>query len=530
MAGTAKDAPRGEDSAGRHARNRAGAVGRDREIARIREVLGRAEQGEAAALVLVGPPGIGKTHLLRAARTLASGWRVLTTSGVEGDRGAVFAGLARLVQGLGPEIEELTDFQAGALRAAVSQAKAQPGTGLEVPAALLAALSAAASERPTLLVVDDAQWLDAASLATLLFVVRRLDADRVAVLLARRDDPGVLDGDLDSVEVGPLSDHDAATLLTALAPDMPAAPVSLLVAEAAGNPLALVEFTALLDDGQRAGRTPVPRPIPGTPRIRFAYGDRLTGLSPHARDVVDALALLGRLDTGSLVLVGRALGVADPIAALREGVRARLLTEAADGADVTHPLVRSAALGDMTAERSAALHRAVAATMDETRDWELRAWHLAQAATDPDEDVAAALERAAASAAVRGDSALACDMLVRAARLSTRPDDRGRRLLGAARSAAFVAGPAEQLATAALADLDGEAAADAHVVRVAAAFYAGRSEDVLRIGGAHLAPLAAEHPWQAGTIAGFLWGTIWSVVIFAVLMIVGTRTFRKENA
>src|SRR3954470_21348989 len=210
-------------------------VGREAERARLQALLDGARAGRSGALLLHGEAGIGKSALLRWAIDAADGFQVLRAHGMESESDIPYAGLAELVSPLPALLDELPAVQASALRGALALGPAAPTDRFTVPAALLSLLARAAEERPLLAVIEDAQWLDEASLEALLFAGRRLGAEGVAMLGALRDGtpvaamqgPGV-----ERVGVRPLGDDEARALLGGqLAP----AVAERLVATAGGN-------------------------------------------------------------------------------------------------------------------------------------------------------------------------------------------------------------------------------------------------------------------------------------------------------
>src|SRR4051794_15801231 len=150
----------------------------------------------------------------------------------------------------------------------------------------LSLLAEAAEEVPVLAVVDDAHWLDDASAAALLFAARRLQAERVALLFAARDgDARRLDApDLPAVVLGGVTGADADALLAAHAAGVVVPAVrDQLVAGTGGNPLALVELAGVLSAEHRAGRAPLPTPLPLTGGVERAFGHRYEQLDEPAQ-------------------------------------------------------------------------------------------------------------------------------------------------------------------------------------------------------------------------------------------------------
>src|ERR1700754_1990137 len=223
-------------------------VGRKDERARLKALIDAAREGRSGALLFHGPPGIGKTELLRYAAEEAGDFRILRARGMESESDIPYAGLGELVSPLLSHLEGIPQVQALALRGALALGPAAPGDRFTVPAALLSLLALAADEQPVLAIVDDTQWLDEASLEAFLFAGRRLGQESVAMLGAIRDDATRLEVPwLERRRVAPLDDEEARALLgESVAPGV----ADRLVATAAGNPLALLEIPGLLSPGQ----------------------------------------------------------------------------------------------------------------------------------------------------------------------------------------------------------------------------------------------------------------------------------------
>ena len=155
-------------------------VGRGHEKSRLQALV-----LDGGALALVGEPGIGKTALLEYARAHAPAL-VLRATGAEAERDLPFAALLTLLRPVLHLLDRLPPVQARALEGALALAPPALADRLVVHAAALGLLSAAAEQQPVLAIVDDAHWLDDASADALLFAARRLDGERVALLLALR--------------------------------------------------------------------------------------------------------------------------------------------------------------------------------------------------------------------------------------------------------------------------------------------------------------------------------------------------------
>jgi DNA-binding CsgD family transcriptional regulator len=387
--------------------------------------------GESRVLVVRGEPGVGKTALLDYLVGQASGCRVARVAGVESELELTFAGLHQLCAPMLGRLQRLPTPQRAALRSAFGLGPGSTPDRFLVGLATLSLLADAAEEDPLLCLVDDAQWLDQASAQVLGFVARRLAAESVGLVFATRV-PGEELAGLPELVVEGLGEPDAGALLeAALTGPLDARVRDRIVAEARGNPLALLELPRGVTPAELAGGFALPDAMPLSGRIEASFRRRL-----------DALPA----DTRVLLLVAAAEPVGDPVlvwgAARRLGIRAEAATPAAEagllevGARVRfrHPLVRSVAYRSASLQERQAVHGALAEATEPALDPDRRAWHWAQAATGPDEDVAAELERSAGRAQARGGLAAAAAFLARAAILTPEPARRARRLLTAARA------------------------------------------------------------------------------------------------
>lgn len=403
--------------------------GRDKELAAVGQLVEGMRSGRAGALVLAGEAGIGKTALLDAAAGNA-GAQVLRVTGVESEAELPFAGLHALLRPALDEIGTLPEQQATALLGAFGMAKEAVADRFLVGLGLLSLIAELAEGRPVLLVVDDAQWLDRASADALVFAARRLHAERAAVLAAARDEPpgSGLPG-LPELRVSRLDQVAAERLLAGKG--LVAAVRDQLIAEADGNPLALIELSRGLSAGQRAGSVsplmlPAASPVG---RVQQAFAARIAALPQGCRRAALVAALAGMAD---LAEVSRAIAAAGgSLTDLAGAERAGLLRVTPARISFTHPLARAAVLTDSDVAERMAVHQALADVLDGGR----RAWHLAALADGPDEKVAAELDAAAQRARHQGSRAATSDAYERAAGLSADPAAKGRRLILAAEAA-----------------------------------------------------------------------------------------------
>ncbi|MBO0818605.1 MAG: AAA family ATPase, partial [Actinobacteria bacterium] len=386
--------------------------GRGEQLAAIDRLLEAMRSGRAGSVMLRGEAGIGKTALLDAAERKAAGARVLRVTGVESEAELPFAGLHALMRPALDEIGALPERQAVALRGAFGMTEAAVTDRFLVGLGVLSLIAELAERQPVLLLVDDAQWLDRASADALVFAARRLHAERAAVLAAARDEPpgGGLPS-LPELWVGELDRASAERLLAGKG--LALAVRDHLVAEAAGNPLALIELSRGLSAGERAGSV-TPLPLPGGPptgRVQAAFLARVTALPEACRRAVLVAALGGMAD---LAEVSRAVAAAGgSLTDLAGAERAGLVRVTPVGVSFTHPLARAAVLAGTDVAERAGAHRALAGVLDGDR----RAWHLAALTDGPDEQVAAELDVAAGHARDRGSAAAMSAAYERAATL-----------------------------------------------------------------------------------------------------------------
>uniref|UniRef100_UPI002454B214 ATP-binding protein n=1 Tax=Nocardia wallacei TaxID=480035 RepID=UPI002454B214 len=408
-------------------------LGRAEELARIDRLLAAARDGTGGALVLRGDAGIGKTVLLDHAARAAVGMRVLRGVGIESEVSVPFAGLHLLLHSCLDRVEALPEPQARALRAAFGLGESGGGRFL-IGAATLSLLSELAGDGPVACLIDDAHWFDPASLDALLFAARRLGQEPVAVLFAVREGAGHFPAaGLDTLALPALDRAGATALLDRRAHDLADPMRARILAEARGNPLAIIEFTAALT-GRGGGGWSLPvEPLPVARQVQDAFRARIGELPDAAQRMLVLVAADDTADPAVVVCAGERLGLT--AADLEPAERATLLELSARAIAFRHPLIRAAAYQGAPRGWRLAAHRALADTLTERPYADRRAWHLAAAATGPDETAAAALETAARRAERRGGSSAVALALERSAELSADPDRRGRRLVGAARAA-----------------------------------------------------------------------------------------------
>jgi DNA-binding CsgD family transcriptional regulator len=406
-------------------------VGRRSERELLDQLIEAVREGESRVLVVRGQPGVGKTALLEYVAEHASPARVARAAGVQSEMELAFAGLHQLLGGMLERVDRLPVPQRDALGTAFGLSTGPVPDLFFVALAVLALLSDAAEERPLICLIDDEQWLDRASAQTLAFVARRLKADSIALVFAARTPSSDIAG-LPGLVVHGLGGDDARALLDASLPGPLDARVrDQIVSETRGNPLALTELVRGFTPEELAGGFGFAGGLPPSRTIEESFTRQLDALPAQTR----RLLLLAAADpVGDPVLVWRAadrLGLDSEWAG--QASEAGLL-EFGTVVRFRHPLVRSTVYRAASLQERQEIHRALAEATDPELDPDRRAWHLAHAATGPDEAVAKELERSAGRAQARGGSAAAAAFLERAAVLTPEPARHADRLLAAARA------------------------------------------------------------------------------------------------
>jgi len=394
-------------------------------------MIDRLHTGESSVLVMRGEAGIGKTALLHYCARDATGCRVVQISGVEFEIGMPFAALQQLCGPMLSKVDVLPDPQRQALAVAFGLTTGTTPDRFVVGLAVLGLLAEVASERPLVCLIDDAQWLDQSTREVLAFVGRRLQAEAVMLIFAVRDgsDDHILDS-LPALTIEGLEPDDAAALITAAVPGQLDERVrDRLVAETQGNPLRLLELPREMSAAELAGGFRTLRTLTSHGQLDEHYAQRIRSL-PEA---TQRLLLLAAADpTGDATLLWLAahnLGIPRSAAIASESEE---LLEIGLKARFSHPVVRSAAYTSGSLDARRAAHLALADATDPKQDPQRRVWHLAAAATGPDEGVATELERTAATAQARAGLAAAAAFLERAVELTAEPERRSGLAVAAA--------------------------------------------------------------------------------------------------
>src|SRR5271166_1161760 len=406
-------------------------LGRAHERQQIERALAGARSGTSATLALVGEPGIGKTALLSYAAEHATGMQLLRARGIESEAQIPFGSLLELIRPALMMLDKIPAPQAAALEGALALRPRAGHDRFAIGAVTLSVLAAYADLAPVAVLVDDAHWLDGSSAQALLFAIRRLVADPIAVFVAVREgEPSLLDGaDLLALRIGGLTSDEAAMLVPGLAPEA----ARRLHGATAGNPLALLE---LAPDASDMAFAPDGAPVLVSARISRAFLRRADLLDQATRQ---ALVLSATSDAGDLPTLERAAGrLGIDLSALAAAESAGLVALHPGQVEFRHPLARSAIYADASASQRREAHRALAAALPD-RDIDRRAWHLAAAAAGTDETASAALEQAGARSRDRSANATATAAFERAGRL-TADGERRARLLREAAGAGWLAG------------------------------------------------------------------------------------------
>ena len=455
--------------------------GRQSECRMLDRLIESVQAGESRVLVVRGEPGMGKTALLDYTAQQARGCQVVRAVGVQSEMELAFAAVHQLCTPMLNRLERLPEPQRDALRTAFGVSAGPAPDRFLVALAVLGLLSDAAGTRPLICLVDDQQWLDRASAQVLAFVARRLAAEPVGLIFAARFPGDELAG-LPLLAVAGLREGDARALLdSVLTGPLDARVRDQIVAETRGNPLALLELPRGVSPAQLAGGFGLPGVVPLTGRIEESFRRQLDVLPAATQRL---LQLAAADPAGQPLVVWRA--------AAQLGIHAEAATPAIEaglvefGAYVRfrHPLVRSAAYRSASLRDRQAVHRALAEVTDLQIDPDRRAWHRAQAASGPDEDVAAELERSASRAQARGGLAAAAAFLERAAMLTPEPGRRAQRLLAAARAKRDAGAPDAALGLLVAVEagpLDALPAAEVEHLRGQIAFDQRRGTDAARL-------------------------------------------------
>ncbi len=373
--------------------------------------------------MLLGEPGIGKSTLLDEVCRELDDALVLRAAGAEHEMDLPLATLIQLLRPVRNCFHLMSDRHRHVLVAAVEHG--DPATPAALGLAVLDLLGGLAErDSLTVLVLDDAQWIDELSANALQFAIRRLGHERVATLLAARSAGTTRFGDAPTVGLSGVDDDVCRTILSV------GGDVSLTVAARAraacgGNPFVIKQLDKVLTPRQRAGLDLLPDIVPMGSELSTLLQQRIDALADTARLALAVLAAAGSGDRRSVTDAWSSLGVSSTD--LVDAEAADLIVQGPNGYSFTHPLMRSAVLDAVEPWRRRAAHRAVADALSSS-SFERRAHHLDLAADGPDAEAADALEAAARRAARQGAHEVAAKAWERAARLSTSLPEAARRL------------------------------------------------------------------------------------------------------
>ncbi|MFI8075581.1 AAA family ATPase [Streptomyces sp. NPDC086033] len=455
--------------------------GRSRECNALEELASKVEAGQSSALILRGEAGIGKSALLDHLGQHVAGYRVARGAGAESEMELPFAGLHQLCAPFLDRAASLPQPQREALTTAFGVSAGQPPDRFLVGLAVLGLLTEVAAEKPLFCLVDNAQWLDRVSAQTLAFVARRMLAEPLALVFATRELQARDEfAGLPELTIDGLDNSDALALLASGA----GGPLDervrdRILAEARGNPLALLELPHSREETEPTDGFGLPDPGPVTGRIERSYLERVSSLPlPTQRLLLAAAAE----PIGDVTLLRRAAALLDidPEAA-GPAVAAGLLDI---GALVRfrHPLLRSAIYRSAGLTELREIHRVLAEVTDRVHDPDRRAWHLARSTVRPHEEIAAELESSAVRALARGGTAAAAAFLAHAAVLTPQPQRKATRALAAAQAKLRAGAPAAARDLLALAEsgvLDEVGRARVHLTHAQIAFVTSRGAEAL---------------------------------------------------
>lgn len=408
--------------------------GREPELNLFDTLLADIEEHGQGVLVR-GDAGIGKSSLVQevAQRARARRITVLETTGIEAESGLPYAGLHRLLAPLLDEVERLPETQRRALLTALGMQEGPAPQVFLVALATLGLLTDRTATRPVVAVIDDVQWLDPPTSEALAFVARRVQHDPVLLVAAHRN--GTPEtfwrGGLLEIDVAALNDTAARAVLADTASDLRSADRERILAEAAGNPLALVELPLAWRRSPRDPSDVSVAYLPLSSRLERAFAARLGELPAPTRAAVLVAAVTHESELIEILAATSVLVDATVTAdVLEPAAHADLLTYDARRLQFRHPLVRSAVIQAEPTARRRAAHAALADAL--AAQPYRRTWHRAQAIIGPDDALADELEAGHLESLRRGWVGAAIAALERSAELTTDQERRGRRLLRAA--------------------------------------------------------------------------------------------------
>ena len=454
-------------------------IDREGECRLLDQLVGAVQGGESRALILHGEAGVGKTALLEylSGRASGVGCRVLSAAGVQSEMELAFASLHQLCTPLLDRVSAIPQPQQDALLTTFGRTSGPVPDRFLVGLAVLSLLAEVAADTPLVCRVDDFQWLDSASAQVLAFVARRLGSESVAMVFGARVTTAEMAGLPKALVEGLADEHARALLELVLSGPVDPRVRDEILAETSGNPLALLELPRGMTAVQLAGGFGLPGTLGLSASMEESFRRRAKDLPLEARRLLLLAAAEPLRDPALLWGAAARLGISTTAA---QPVEDAGLIEFGPRVHFRHPLVRSAVYQSASAQERRQVHAALAEVTDPELDPDRRAWHRAQAALGPDEDVAAELERSAGRAQARGGIAAAAAFLERSVLLSEDPVLRAERTLAAAAAnlqAGAFGNALELLTTAEAGPLDDFAGARVDLLRGQIAFASGMGSD-----------------------------------------------------
>jgi DNA-binding CsgD family transcriptional regulator len=388
-----------------------------------------------------GGPGIGKTALLTYAAELGSGMLVLRARGIESEAEIPFSALFDVLRPALECLDRIPSQQSASLRSAFNLGPSVRTTRFAIGAACLSLLATYAERAPVLVLVDDAQWIDASSADALAFAMRRLLAESIAVIVTERtEERSTLDSpDLPTLELRGLQEGAARALLLRHADQTVAEETTAwLYRSTAGNPLALIELAA---EAPHLGVESFDLPLAVETRVERAFARQIERLSAPGRHALLIAAAAGAVELQPILDALAAAGLDS--SSLEEAESVQILRIESGRLEFRHPLMRSAAYHAGTPAERRAAHRLLAETLTGPRFADQRAWHLGSASLGASQPASTALVEVAHRAMGRSAYAVAAAAFGRSAQLTADDDVRAERLVAAA-DAAWLSGASDQ--------------------------------------------------------------------------------------
>ena len=410
-------------------------MGREHELTVMRSCLADARTGTSSVLVLNGEPGIGKSALLAGARRAADRV-VLSTVGVESESDIAYVNLADVFRHHYSYLNAIPDRQADALASVFAIGPSKPADRFTVDAATLNLMAAIAADGPVVVTVDDAQWVDRASLEALTFAGNRLEVEGIVLMFAvRSGQPAAQQLSRFQTLVLTGLDNSAARALVARAglQAMSEASTSRLIEESGGNPLALLTLPATMKADDFAMWALGAEPLPLSSVIEDAFCDTIRVLPDQTRMALRLLAIMeaGTPEHFRSALERERLSVDD----LDPAEDAGLISYQHGQPGFRHPLVRAAAYRTSSAAGRRRAHLLAAQILEQATSataLERRAWHLVAARAAPTEALAQTFQIAADNEFAAANYTVAGRLYKRSSELTPAGNNAMRRMLQAA--------------------------------------------------------------------------------------------------